>query len=150
MPKVLISDKMSPLAEQTFKARGVDVDYKPGLDKDELLKIIGDYDGLAIRSSTKVTPKVLEASDVLTYHVSSPEAVRSMLEIPRLLASKGIGCIFFAIKHFCLSLKIHHAWRPRAFFDNGALGRHWVLHVYSIRERNLFCSCHRSGETLSL
>ncbi|SDE50335.1 phosphoglycerate dehydrogenase [Kordiimonas lacus] len=62
MPKVLISDKMSPLAEQTFKDRGVDVDYKPGLDKDELLKIIGDYDGLAIRSSTKVTPKILEAA----------------------------------------------------------------------------------------
>lgn len=62
MPKVLISDKMSPLAEQTFKDRGVDVDYKPGLDKDELLKIIGDYDGLAIRSSTKVTPKMLEAA----------------------------------------------------------------------------------------
>ncbi|MCJ9427598.1 phosphoglycerate dehydrogenase [Kordiimonas marina] len=62
MPKVLISDKMSPLAEQVFKERGVDVDYKPGLDKDELLKIIGDYDGLAIRSSTKVTPTVLEAA----------------------------------------------------------------------------------------
>jgi len=62
MPKVLISDKMSPLAEKTFKDRGVEVDYKPGLDKDELLKIIGDYDGLAIRSSTKVTPKVLEAA----------------------------------------------------------------------------------------
>lgn len=62
MPKVLISDKMSPLAEKTFKERGVEVDYKPGLDKDELLKIIGDYDGLAIRSSTKVTPKVLEAA----------------------------------------------------------------------------------------
>ncbi|WP_286828132.1 MULTISPECIES: phosphoglycerate dehydrogenase [Kordiimonas] len=62
MPKVLISDKMSPLAEQTFKDRGVEVDYKPGLDKDELLKIIGDYDGLAIRSSTKVTPKILEAA----------------------------------------------------------------------------------------
>jgi len=62
MPKVLISDKMSPLAEQTFKDRGVEIDYKPGLDKDELLKIIGDYDGLAIRSSTKVTPKMLEAA----------------------------------------------------------------------------------------
>lgn len=62
MPKVLISDKMSPLAEATFKERGVEVDYKPGLDKDQLLKIIGDYDGLAIRSSTKVTPKILEAA----------------------------------------------------------------------------------------
>jgi len=62
MPKVLISDKMSPLAEKTFKDRGVDVDFKPGLTKEELIEIIGDYDGLAIRSSTKVTPNVLKAA----------------------------------------------------------------------------------------
>ena len=62
MPKVLISDKMSPLAEQTFKERGIDVDYKPGLTKEELCEIIGEYDGLAIRSATKVTPTVLEAA----------------------------------------------------------------------------------------
>ena len=62
MPKVLISDKMSPLAEQVFKERGLDVDYKPGLDKDELAAIIAEYDGLAVRSSTKVTPKILDAA----------------------------------------------------------------------------------------
>ena len=62
MPKVLISDKMSPLAEQTFKEQGVEVDYKPGLTKEELIEIIGEYDGLAIRSSTKVTPNVLKAA----------------------------------------------------------------------------------------
>jgi D-3-phosphoglycerate dehydrogenase len=62
MPKVLISDKMSPLAEATFKERGVEVDYKPGLTKEELIAIIGDYDGLAVRSSTKVTPNVLKAA----------------------------------------------------------------------------------------
>jgi len=62
MPKVLISDKMSPLAEKIFKDRGVDVDYKPGLTKEELLAIIGEYDGLAIRSSTKVTPTLLKAA----------------------------------------------------------------------------------------
>jgi len=65
MPKVLISDKMSPLAEQTFKERGVEVDFKPGLSKEELIAIIGDYDGLAIRSSTKVTPNVLKAAKKL-------------------------------------------------------------------------------------
>lgn len=65
MPKVLISDKMSPLAEQTFKDRGVEVDFKPGLTKEELIAIIGDYDGLAIRSSTKVTPNVLKAAKKL-------------------------------------------------------------------------------------
>jgi len=59
-PRVLISDKLSPAAVAIFKERGVEVDVKTGLDKDELAKIIGDYDGLAIRSSTKVTAKLLE------------------------------------------------------------------------------------------
>ncbi|KAB7740828.1 phosphoglycerate dehydrogenase [Parvibaculum sedimenti] len=62
MPKVLISDKLSPAAVQIFKDRGIEVDVKTGLDKDELIKIIGDYDGLAIRSNTKVTPAVIEAA----------------------------------------------------------------------------------------
>ena len=59
-PRVLISDKLSPAAVAIFKERGVHVDVKPGLDKEELAKIIGDYDGLAIRSATKVTAKLLE------------------------------------------------------------------------------------------
>ena len=59
-PRVLISDKLSPAAVAIFKEQGVEVDVKPGLDKDELAKIIGDYDGLAIRSATKVTAKLLE------------------------------------------------------------------------------------------
>ena len=59
-PRVLISDKLSPAAVAIFKERGVEVDVKPGLDKEELAKIIGDYDGLAIRSATKVTTKLLE------------------------------------------------------------------------------------------
>ena len=59
MPKVLISDALSPAAVQIFKDRGVDVDVKVGLSKDELKTIIGRYDGLAIRSATKVTADVL-------------------------------------------------------------------------------------------
>ena len=59
-PRVLISDSLSPAAVAIFKDRGVAVDVKPGLDKDELAAIIGDYDGLAIRSATKVTGKLLE------------------------------------------------------------------------------------------
>jgi D-3-phosphoglycerate dehydrogenase / 2-oxoglutarate reductase len=62
MPKVLISDKMSPKAAEIFRARGVEVDEKPGLSKDELIAIIGEYDGLAIRSATKVTKDVLAAA----------------------------------------------------------------------------------------
>jgi len=53
MPKVLIADKMSNRAVEVFKARGVDVDVITGLSKDELMNIIGDYDGLAVRSSTR-------------------------------------------------------------------------------------------------
>ena len=49
-----------PPPSRSSRTRGVEVDVKPGLDKDELAKIIGDYDGLAIRSATKVTAKLLE------------------------------------------------------------------------------------------
>ena len=62
MPKVLISDKLSPAAVDILKNRGVEVDFKPGLSKDELLGIIGQYDGLAVRSATKATPDVIEAA----------------------------------------------------------------------------------------
>ena len=62
MPKVLISDKMSPLAAQIFRERGVEVDEITGETKDQLIARIGDYDGLAIRSSTKVTKDVLAAA----------------------------------------------------------------------------------------
>ncbi len=61
-PKVLISDALSDAAVQIFKDRGVDVDFQPklGPDKDKLAELIGDFDGLAIRSATKVTAKLLE------------------------------------------------------------------------------------------
>jgi D-3-phosphoglycerate dehydrogenase len=62
MPKVLISDKLSPAAVAIFKDRGVEADVKTGLSKDELLKIIANYDGLAIRSATKVTADVIKAA----------------------------------------------------------------------------------------
>ncbi|MEL6421298.1 MAG: phosphoglycerate dehydrogenase, partial [Pseudomonadota bacterium] len=66
-PKVLISDKLSDTAVQIFKDRGIDVTFAPdlGKDRDALIDTIGDYDGLAIRSATKVTPKVLEAASRL-------------------------------------------------------------------------------------
>jgi D-3-phosphoglycerate dehydrogenase len=62
---VLISDPMDPKAAEVFRANGIDVDEKPGLSKDELKAIIGDYDGLAIRSATKVTPQLLDAAEKL-------------------------------------------------------------------------------------
>ncbi len=61
-PKVLISDALSPAAVQIFKDRGVEVDFQPNLgkDKDKLAEIIGNYDGLAIRSATKATAKIID------------------------------------------------------------------------------------------
>ena len=62
MPKVLISDALSPAAVQIFKDRGIEVDFQPtlGKDKEKLAELIGNYDGLAIRSATKVSAKILE------------------------------------------------------------------------------------------
>jgi D-3-phosphoglycerate dehydrogenase len=64
MPKVLVSDKLSKTAVQIFKDNGVEVDYLPdlGKDKDKLFEVIGQYDGLAIRSATKVTEKIIGAA----------------------------------------------------------------------------------------
>ena len=64
MPKVLISDKLSEAAVQIFRDRGIDVDFMPdlGKDKDKLAELIGQYDGLAIRSATKVTPTIVNAA----------------------------------------------------------------------------------------
>lgn len=62
MPKVLISDKMDPRAAQIFRERGVEVDEITGKSKEELIAMIGEYDGLAIRSSTKVTKDVIAAA----------------------------------------------------------------------------------------
>ena len=62
MPKVLISDELSDAAVQIFRDRGVEVDFMPQLGKDpaKLAEIIGGYDGLAIRSATKVTAAIIE------------------------------------------------------------------------------------------
>jgi D-3-phosphoglycerate dehydrogenase len=61
-PKVLISDALSSAAVQIFKDRGVEVEFQPNLgkDKDRLAAVIDGFDGLAIRSATKVTAKILE------------------------------------------------------------------------------------------
>lgn len=63
-PRVLISDKLSATAVQIFKDHGLEVDFRPelGKDKEKLLEIIGEYDGLAIRSATKVTEKIIAAA----------------------------------------------------------------------------------------
>jgi D-3-phosphoglycerate dehydrogenase len=64
-PRVLIADKLSPAAVAIFKERGVEADVKTGLSKEELLKIIDQYDGVAIRSATKITADVIKAAKKL-------------------------------------------------------------------------------------
>lgn len=65
MPKVLIADKLSPQAIDVFKQRGVEADVKTGLKPEELIAIAGEYDGIAVRSATKITADVLKAAKKL-------------------------------------------------------------------------------------
>jgi D-3-phosphoglycerate dehydrogenase len=62
MPKVLIADQLSPAAEAVFRERGLEADTLVGLTRDELVAVVGGYDGLAVRSATKVTAEVLAAA----------------------------------------------------------------------------------------
>ena len=59
MPRVLIADKLSPAAVRIFEERGVKTDTKTGLTKPELLEIADQYDGIAVRSATKIDKEVL-------------------------------------------------------------------------------------------
>ena len=61
-PRVLIADQLSPAAVEIFRQRGVEADVKVGLSKEELLAVIGDYDGLAVRSATKATAPMIAAA----------------------------------------------------------------------------------------
>ncbi|HEY8963521.1 MAG TPA: phosphoglycerate dehydrogenase [Alphaproteobacteria bacterium] len=65
MPKVLIADKMDAVCEEILKSRGLDVDFKPGLSPDELKSMIGNYDGVAVRSSTKIGAEIMAGAKAL-------------------------------------------------------------------------------------
>lgn len=65
MAKVLISDKLDPLAVEIFEKNGIEVDFKPGLSPEEQLAIIDQYDGLAVRSATTATPELIRAGKKL-------------------------------------------------------------------------------------
>lgn len=62
MPKVLISDKLSESAVEVFKKNKIETSYQPGINKDQILKIIHEYDGLAIRSATKVSDEIFKTA----------------------------------------------------------------------------------------
>jgi len=62
VPKILIADELSVRALEIFRSRGVEVDVRIGLKKPDLVSIIGDYDGLAVRSTTKADKEVIAAA----------------------------------------------------------------------------------------
>jgi len=59
MPKVLISDSMSNVAQKIFEKNKISVDVKTGLSEEEIIKIISEYDGMVVRSATKVTKNMI-------------------------------------------------------------------------------------------
>ena len=65
MPKVLIADDLSPRAAEIFRARGIEADVDIGLGAAELRRRIAGYEGLAVRSATKVTAELIAAADAL-------------------------------------------------------------------------------------
>ena len=65
MPKVLISDSMSKMAQKIFEKNKISVDVKTGLPEDEIIKIISEYDGMVVRSATKVTKNIILAAKKL-------------------------------------------------------------------------------------
>ena len=104
MPRVLIADELSPRALAIFRERGVEADVNTGLSPDKLIAVIGDYEGLAVRSATKVTAKVLAAAIksagpdlVLTATESSdgytgtvPEQIAALLGLPSITFAKEV------------------------------------------------------------
>ena len=65
MPKVLISDSMSNVAKKIFEKNKISVDVKTGLSEEEIIKIITDYDGMIVRSATKVTKNIISSAKKL-------------------------------------------------------------------------------------
>jgi D-3-phosphoglycerate dehydrogenase len=61
MPKVLIADKLSPLAADLFHERGLEVEVAVGLSPAELAARAAEFDGIAVRSASKITAEVIEA-----------------------------------------------------------------------------------------
>jgi D-3-phosphoglycerate dehydrogenase len=85
--KVLISDKADPSCRARFEAAGIEVDEKPGLDPAALKAIIKDYDGLVIRSATKVTAELLEAAAKLKVIARAGSGVDNV-DVPAATAKK--------------------------------------------------------------
>jgi len=112
MPRVLIADSLSPAAIEIFKHRGVDVDVKTGLSKDDLIQVIGDYDGLVVRSDTKPNKDVIAAAVFLDERI---DEVNSLLAVEGALGRLPAVALMTAFEHVTDA-----AQRLRAAAQNGA------------------------------
>jgi D-3-phosphoglycerate dehydrogenase len=65
--KVLICDSVQKSCIDILEKNGLQVDYKTGLTEDQLVQMIPGYSAMIVRSATKVTAKIIEASDVLKF-----------------------------------------------------------------------------------
>lgn len=65
MAKILASDSIEPICGKVFADRGHELVEMPGISKEQLLKVVGEFDGLVVRSGTKVTKDVLDAGTKL-------------------------------------------------------------------------------------
>ena len=61
MKKVLIADKMSVQAEKVFMANGISFEKKIGLSEEEICSIVSEYEGIVVRSATKITNKIIQS-----------------------------------------------------------------------------------------
>src|SRR5579864_5373187 len=136
-PKVLIADKLSPAAIDIFAARGVEADVKTGLGKDELLKIIGDYEGLALRSATKADKDVIAAAKLMKVIGRAGIGVDNV-DIP---AATAAGIVVINTAEHAIALMFALARQlPQA--DQSTQAGRW--------EKNRFMGVELSAKTLGL
>ncbi len=143
MPKVLVSDALSETAVNIFKDRGIDVDYQPtlGKDKEKLLSIIGDYDGLAVRSATKAMAPVIAAGKKLKVigragigvdNIDIPAATAAGIVVMNTpfgnaitTAEHAIAMIFSLVRKIPQANQSTHAgkWEKSAFMGSEVTGK---------------------------
>lgn len=120
--KVLIADAVDQRVETLFTQAGIQCDYKAGIKKDELLLIIGNYDGLIVRSSTQVTTEVIEKASKLRI-VGRAGAGVDNIDV-KACTKKGIlvmntpgGNTISTAEHTCALLLSVARWTPTSFVD---------------------------------
>lgn len=138
---VLISDKVDICCKEYFEAHGVNVAYKPGITKDELKSIIKDYDGLIVRSATKVTSDIFEVATNLKIvgragtgvdNIDLPSATRNGV----LVMNTPGGNTLSAAEHTCALISalsrhvgqgysslLNDKWERSKFMGNELMGK---------------------------